>query len=339
MRKTFSIVFVASVVGLGGFAALAALASCVGEDADATSSSGSSSGATSSGGSSGGSSGASSSGASSSGASSSGASSSGGSSSGASSGGDAGDAGDASAPFNVRSLTGLKLWLESTKELTIGSSGGTPFGRWADQSGVWDAGGAGAPDGGRHIAYPFNVNPPSFEANGINGRPTVSFTDGNGWISVANHPDFQFGVGDWIIVEVAKVVSGTGLLWELRPQATAGSEEQVFKSHVCVSYGIGVTNGCTSPTTFVPAAGSAHVFVARRKGDVFSLRVDGATQSMVDRTGTTTNIGINEFSQPLAFIGKNLDALVSEVIIVVGPTDDAMLGTLENHLKAKYGTP
>ncbi len=261
-------------------------------------------------------------------------SSSGDSSSG-SSGSDAG--GDASKPYDVGALPGLKLWLESTKELAPGSSGGTPFGTWADQSRAWDAGAAGAPDGGRHIAEPQDVNPPTIVANGIAGRPTVSFVAGNGYVRIAHHSDFQFGLGDFIIVDVAKVASGNGPLWRLAPNATAGTEELFLPTHFCVVFGLGVSNGCTAPEYSAPPG--QHVFVARRKGDIFTVRVDGTVRSSLDRSSDPPNISISPFSQPYAFIGNNITMQVSEVIIVVGPTADNDLMTLESHLKTKYGIP
>lgn len=311
------------------FASIAVVAACVGDDPSSSPTTpdggGSSSGTTSSGGSS-------------SGGSSSGGSSGGSSSGGSSSGDGSADAGDSGpTPFDVRSLTGLKLWLESTKELTPGSSGGTPFGTWADQSAAWDAGGAGRPDGGRHIAEQQDVNAPTIVANGINGRPTVAFVAGNGYVRIANHADWKFGLGDWIIVSVAKVTSGAGPLWQLRPQATAGSEEQVFTSHICVKYGAGVTNGCTSPA--YSASTDPHVYVARRKGDLFTLRVDGVERSTLNTSADPPNISVNEFTQPYVFIGNNTTMQVSEVIVQVGPITDANLTTLENHLKTKFAIP
>lgn len=246
-----------------------------------------------------------------------------------------GDAGADAATYDVRALAGLRLWLESTKELT--ADVGTGFGAWFDQSARWDAGASGAPDGGRHVALPHDVNPPSIVANGIAGRPTVSFVSGNGYLHIANHGDFQFGLGDFFIAEVAKVTSGSGPLWMLRPQATAGTEEAFFPGQLCVAYGLGVNNGCTTPV-YTPST-EPHVFVARRKSDVFTLRVDGSVRSTLDRTGEPPDIGISEFAQDFAFIGENVTMQVSELVIVVGPTADGDLEALEKHLKDKYLIP
>lgn len=247
------------------------------------------------------------------------------------------DAADGAIPaLDVRTLPGLRLWLESTKTLT--ADVGTGFGSWRDSSERWDGGaGGGAPDGGYHVALPHNVNPPSIVPNGINGRPTVSFTAGNGYLHLDNHADFQFGTGDFLIVHVAKVTSGTGPLWRFAPNATAGSEELFTPGHLCVEFGMGVTDGCTAPD-YVSSA-DPHVFAARRKGDVFDVRVDGAVRSTLNRVGTVADIGVNEFAQPYVFVGNNITMQLSEVIVIVGPTSDANVGALESLLKTKYAIP
>lgn len=302
---------------------LAAFAACVGDDPQSTSLPPGNDG------------GASSSSSSSSGAASSSSSSSGSSGNDGSVPADGGE--DAAKPYDVRSLKGLKLWLESTKELVPEMQGSTGFGAWWDNSAAWDAGGAGAPDGGRHVALPHDVNPPSIVANGVNGRPTVSFVSGNGYLHIANHADFRFGLGDFVIVEVAKVTSGSGPLWMLRPNATAGTEEAFLPGQLCVAYGLGVNNGCTTPV-YTPST-EPHVFAARRKADIFTLRVDGSVRGTLDRTADPPDIGVNEFAQEYAFIGNSVTMQVSEVIIVVGPTSDDDLAALEGHLKAKYAIP
>jgi hypothetical protein len=241
-------------------------------------------------------------------------------------------------PFDVRSMAGLRLWLESTKELVPESAGSTGFGSWTDSSGRWDGGsGGGAPDGGKHVAVPFDVNPPAIVANGIAGRPTVSFIAGNGYLSLDNHADFQFGTGDFVIAEVAKITSGNGPLWVLRPNQTAGSEESFLAGQFCFAFGLGVMNACTTPV-FTPST-EPHVFVARRKSDVFTLRVDGSTRGTVDSSTEPPNIGVNQFAQPFVFIGNNSTMQVSEVIVIVGPTADPSLEALEGHLKTKYLIP
>jgi hypothetical protein len=249
-------------------------------------------------------------------------------------GGGGGDA-DAAPTFDVRSLAGLHLWLESSKALVPESVGSTGFGSWTDSSERWDGGAsADAPDGGKHVAFPHNVNPPSIVANGFAGRPTVSFIDGNGYLQIANHEDFHFGLGDFLIVEVAKVSSGSGPLWNLRPGATAGSEESFAPGLICISFGIGVTDGCTAPA-YSPTT-QPHVFTARRKSDILTLRVDGTERATLDRSANPVDIFVNQFTAPYAFIGGSVTMQLSEVVVVVGPTPDADLAKLESHLETKY---
>jgi hypothetical protein len=241
---------------------------------------------------------------------------------------------DAAVPYEITSLKGLRMWLESTKKLAIVGGGDNSFASWTDSS---------PKDGGTvHVALPQNVNPPTIVANGFGGRPTLSFVNGNGYLKVSNEgavtnePDFAFGLGDFMIVVVAKVTS-FGALWVLRPQATGGSEEQFLATGLCVSYGMGVLNGCTAPN--IPLSTAAHVYVARRKSDIFTVRVDSTISASLDRTASPVDININMFTQPSAFIGNASDMQLSELAIVIGPTPDADLATLENHLKAKYLIP
>jgi len=248
------------------------------------------------------------------------------------------DAGsDATAPYDVRSLPGLRLWLESTKDLAPESVGSSGFGSWGDSSGHWADGGAGAPDGGRHVALPYNVNPPSIVANAFGGRPTISFIDGNGYLQIANHEDFLFGLGDFFIAVVAKVASGMGPLWLLTPQATAGTKTDLTPGSFCVAYGLGVNNGCTTPP--YTASTEPHVFVGRRKSDIFTLRVDGSVRSTLDRSASPPSINVRTFQGPRAVIGGGTTMQVSEVIVVVGSTSDPALADLEGQLKTKYAIP
>src|SRR5262249_44723633 len=127
-------------------------------------------------------------------------------------------------------------------------------------------------------------------------------------------------------------------LWSLRPIQTAGSEEAFSAGQLCVVFGIGVLNGCTSPV-YTPST-EPHVFVARRKSDVFTLRVDGSVRGTRDLTSEPPDIGINVSGQPFAFIGDgNSTMQFSELLFIVAPTPDAELEALEKHLKAKYLIP
>src|SRR5690606_26577538 len=118
---------------------------------------------------------------------------------------DAGVDADAAAPHDVRTLPGLRLWLESTQDLTKVSDSSDVV-SWRDSSGRWADGGAGTPDGGAHVAYPVPYNGggalyPAVVANGIAGRTSVSFEEGH-MLAITNHSDFDVGTGDFVIAAV-----------------------------------------------------------------------------------------------------------------------------------------
>ena len=99
-------------------------------------------------------------------------------------------------PLDVRTLPGLRLWLESTSGLTKAAVG-TDLVSWRDGSGYWADGGAGAPDGGAHTAIPIAFSGggavyPGVVANGIAGRPSVTFESGPK-LGITNHDDFNPG--------------------------------------------------------------------------------------------------------------------------------------------------
>lgn len=223
-----------------------------------------------------------------------------------------------------------RLWLESTRNLTKEPASNT-FAAWTDSSKGQDTGAS------LHVAVPNGVNPPSIVANAFGGRPTVSFVDGNGNLRIDNHADFEFGLGDFLIVEVAKISSGSSALWNLRPQATAGWEELVSNGQLCVVFGQGATNGCTGPAA--TASTDPHVFVARRQGDLFTYRVDGTVKGKLDRNGDPPNIVVTPIQQPSIYLGGQTTMQLSEVLVVVGPTQDVVLEALEKHLKSKYLIP
>ena len=94
---------------------------------------------------------------------------------------------------------------------------------------------------------------------------------------------------------------------------------------------------CTAPDYV--ASTDPHVYVARRKGDIFTLRVDSVVKGTEDTSADPPNIFVSPYSQPYVFIGNSTTMQVSELIVVVGPTSDTTLATLEAFLKQKYGIP
>jgi hypothetical protein len=245
------------------------------------------------------------------------------------------------APLDVRTLPGLRLWLESTKNLEKAAVG-NEFVSWRDSSGRWADGGADAPDGGAHTALPVAYNGggavyPSVNTNGIAGRPSVTFESGPK-IAVPNHADFDVGTGDFVIAAVAAVSSGSGPFWNLTTASTAPSGTWLSSQKFCSFLGgLGAQPKCTSPEYSPNTAG--HVFVIRRKAAQAIYRVDGTSRATYDFGVENPDLGVQTFQQANAVIGGNVVAQLSELVVIIGPTADSDFDALEAYFKTKYSLP
>lgn len=244
-------------------------------------------------------------------------------------------------PLDVKTLPGLRLWLESSLGLTKDSVG-TSVVSWRDSSGKWADGGAGAPDGGAHTAVPVasaggGAVYPGVVANGIAGRPSVTFESGPK-LAIANHDDFNPGTGDFVIAAVSAVSSGTGPFWRLMTMTSAPQGVFFGTSRSCTFLGaMSAPATCTSPE-FTPST-APHVFVVRRKAAQLIFRVDATSRATYDFAATNPDLGVLTFQQPSAFIGGGVVGQLSELVFLVGGRTDADVDTLETHLKTKYAIP
>ena len=245
--------------------------------------------------------------------------------------------GDASQPLDVRTLPGLRLWLESTKglEQTAGE-----VVSWTDSSQRWDAGAAEAPDGGAHVDRPIEDDTggplfPSVVQNGVaGGRPAVSFTEGTK-LAIPNHADFAFGKGDFLIAAVATAPQAKGAFWTLMKDQSSSYGTALRANHACIGR---VPDICTSPD-FDPST-SAHAFVMRRSGDQLVFAIDGTSRSTYTFKPDDPSLTVGVFqTQQGAVIGGDLEGEVSEIVIIVGPTSQDDLEKLGAYFKAKYVIP
>ena len=250
-----------------------------------------------------------------------------------------GNTGDGATPaLDVRTVPGLRLWLESTQNLTKAAAGNDIV-SWKDSSGRWADGGAGTPDGGAHTAVPIPFSGggavyPSVVANGIAGRPSVGFDSGPK-LSIPNHEDFAVGTGDFVVAVVGAISSGQGTLWRLTTATSAPSGVWLSAEKGCSSL---TPPKCTSPD-YSPNT-SPHVFVLRRKAAQEIFRVDGTSRGTLDFGVDNPNLSVSLFPTfASAMIGGGIVGQLSEILVVVGPTADASLDKLEAHLKTKYAIP
>ncbi len=243
-------------------------------------------------------------------------------------------------PLDVKTLPGLRLWLESTQGLTKAAVG-SDLVSWRDSSQHWADGGVGAPDGGAHTATPVPFSGggavyPGIVANGIAARPSVTFESGPK-LAIANHDDFNPGTGDFVIAAVAAVSSGTGPFWRLMKQTSVPSGVFFGTSMSCTAFGVMGTPPCTAPE--YPPSTAPHVFVVRRKLTQLLFRVDSTSRASYDLGATNPDLGVLTFQQPNAFIGGGVVGQLSELVFLVGDPTDPKVDKLEAYLKTKYMIP
>lgn len=245
------------------------------------------------------------------------------------------------APYDVRKISGLRLWLESTQHLEKAAAGSDVV-SWKDSSERWADGGSGAPDGGVHNAMPIPFNGggavyPTVVTNGIAGRPSVAFESGPK-LGIANHADFDVETGDFFIAFVAAINAGSGSLWSLMTSTTAPTGTWLGSSKFCSFLGgLGSQPKCTSPE-YSPNT-SPHSFIVRRKANQAIFRVDRTSRGTYDFGADSANLGVLDYQQILVSIGGAIAGEVSEVVVVVGPTRDADFEAFEAYLQTKYALP
>ena len=255
---------------------------------------------------------------------------------------DGGPGVDSAVPsLDVKTLPGLRLWLESSQGLTKAAAG-TDLVSWRDSSGYWAVGAAGAPDGGAHTAVPVafaggGAVYPGILANGIAGRPSVTFESGPK-LAITNHDDFNPGTGDFVIAAVAAVASGTGPFWRLMTATTAPTGVFFGTSRSCSFLGaMAAPPVCTAPE-YAPST-APHVFVVRRKIAQLIYRLDGTSRASYDFAATNPDMGVQTFQQANATLGGGIVGKLSEVVLLIGTSTDADFGKLEAYLKTKYAIP
>jgi hypothetical protein len=259
--------------------------------------------------------------------------------------------GDASldAPYDVRAIPNLRLWLEASLGLTVDAGN---VSSWTDSSGRWgDAGVDGAPDGGvhratiRHGSSPSSPMPSWIDSD-IGGKPSVKTWGGGDpssgyYLAVANHPDFAPGTGDWLMAAVVKLGQGNGAgqVWRLMTASGDLHGIELNAGGACVVYPSGVLpkNECTSPALTLLSTES-HVIVARRVAASLTYRVDGALHGSYTLTDNP-NLTVSSAESPFATIGAGQTMEISELIDVVGATTDDGASTVESYLQEKYAIP
>lgn len=251
------------------------------------------------------------------------------------------------ASFNVGNVSGLVLWLRADLAPSITLVNGHVT-KWADQTTHHnDATGV------------VNTNP-TLATKIINGNDAVSFAQGTqtgNMLSIVDNADgsLQWGAGDFYVSVVAtfdnNIAGGQDIGVATFYSKLSGNDGVLMYGNV-PSQNPTPQLGFTAGTAFAGNYwawsggtfnnGIAHQFGCRRvNGNSFDLLVDGKSISNiypntydVSNVGTITHIG----AEGNATIHR-LNGSIGEVIAIKGTISTADELGIENHLRAKWGTP
>jgi hypothetical protein len=259
---------------------------------------------------------------------------------------------DGAAPgYDVKTLPGLVLWLESGTGVDLG--GPAVPAKWSDQSGkgndaVQPAGECGKPDR---------------NANTLNGRLGVGFHEFE-CLQIADNASLQWGTGDFYVGAVTRNFANTatsadiGTTFKYQDGSYQRKRFGEVYSKIASTFGPGPTIvfndwtdrsrkivGSLDLTQMVKTpniyAEPGHLIALRRKGQVLELRIDGAVTTQMTDAGAP--LDISNAGTPVAIGGRpnltNFVGSIWELVAIKGASTDADLAAFEAHAKAKYQLP
>jgi len=275
--------------------------------------------------------------------------------------------------FVVGNVTGLSLWLDAAKGVTL--HGGNYVRYWADQSGNHNDGIAGEP----HPA-----EEPVLVDSSINGLPALHFNPGpyggdsgigpncdgencgaGDNFMIMDSPSLQWGTGDFLIEVVGRYTnsdpaspeytyagsfffrSGTNGPW-FRGNAYPTTPSTGLSALLSSKEGHDINELVTSTTGYND--GKFRLMAMQRVGTVVSIRVNGVETdtrtfaTALDVTGTTTRVdGGDPCSDGVCItIGASysdvsrLEGDIAELVAISGTLAPADLRGVEGYLMSKY---
>lgn len=260
-----------------------------------------------------------------------------------------GGAGDAAVPgYDVKSLPGLVLWLESETGVDL-SQAST---KWVDQSG-----------NANDAVRPSSCGRPDRNAETLNGHDALGFHEFE-CLEIPDAVSLQWGTGDFYVGAVARNFANTatsattgttftyqdgsflrkrfGEVYSKIPSLFGPGPAIVFNDWTDRSRKI-VGSLDSSQMVRVPNvyAEPAHLIGLRRKGTVIELRIDGTVASQVPDAGAP--IDVSTVGTPIAIGGRpgltNFVGSIWEIVAIKGAVGDAELATFEAYAKSKYTLP
>ncbi len=262
-------------------------------------------------------------------------------------GGGEGGASDAASGYDVKSIAGLVLWLDSEKGVTLSPAASA---HWDDQSG-----------NGNHAVKVQGCGVPDRNAPVQKGHASLGFHEYE-CFAIPDGPSLEWGTGDFFVAAVAlnnynKATGAGGTTFTYQDGSYVRKRFGEVYSKIASGFGPGPTlvyndwsdqslkivgsvdstQMLRTPYTF---GGPAHLIALRRKGDVLELRLDGAAVSTltgdagapIDVSSVGTGVAIGGRPGLTNFVGG-----IWEIVAVKGTISDADLASFETYAKAKYG--
>jgi len=240
-------------------------------------------------------------------------------------------AGSAQAQFEPSDVAGLELWLDASDINNGGAqpADGASLTTWSDKSGQNRDAGSGT-----------GV---TFDADGLDGFPTISFAGGtdNGFAATPNGP--APGTGAYSVFTVFQTTAETGWLFfnaesntgirygigQHSPLGTLGVDEQINNLDVSV------------PGTTLVNDGAVHVGFLHREldGGTTDLGVDGTVEGSFGENRDLHTASANYIGSRQTGFGGEYAGDISEVLYYVGEVSDTERGDIQDYLTAKWSGP
>jgi len=227
--------------------------------------------------------------------------------------------------FNPRSLAGLAVWLDASKESSIAyHTSSVNVATWSDLSG-----------NGRNATQTTSNNAPAYTIGGFNGKNCLTF-DGSNTSSGMNLGDLSAvfpSFGEYFCAFEADSDTDYSIY------RTRANTELLRDNSVNSRVGAFITTR-TSLTLNFPSSGKALVSArANSSGTLIVRRNGGATE--VTSTGNVYNAGNNHgIGNNLGgFAGLTFNGKIGEILVFNQDIGAAARSRVENYLKQKWGTP
>jgi hypothetical protein len=243
----------------------------------------------------------------------------------------------ASGGFNPKSIAGLSLWLDSSKASSLTFNGGT-VSQWDDLSGK-----------GFHATQSTGNDQPTYQATGLNSRPTLFFDTTDSVLSTATTADLVLtpttspSMAFFLVCYMPAFISSGAIAFS---SETISSNRIWFYSHFDLGAGnravffdtVNANTGRTSAQNQTDTGwGTPHILTAYRFGATMSVRRNGV--QIAGRTDASGNYTATNLKLQLgkAVDGGGSQMYLSEFLAYAQSLSTDQVDTIERSLARKWG--